>query len=96
MIPIKETTDGVVFSIQVLPRSSKCEITGCQGESLKIKITAPPVEGRANEGCIRFLAAVLRIKKNRINIVAGLKSRKKTVAIKGLNKKDVEVIIPAA
>lgn len=94
MIPIKETADGVVFTIQVLPRSSKCEVVGCQGDYLKIKITAPPVDGRANEECLRFLADVLGVKKAQVSIVGGLKARKKTVAIGGLKKEDVEAIIP--
>ena len=96
MILIKETADGVTFQVLALPRSSKCEVVGCQGDCLKIKITAPPLEGRANEECISFLAASLGVKKARINIVSGLKSRKKTISVKGLKKKDVESIIPTA
>ena len=91
--PVIETADGVVVHLQVAPRSSKCQIAGCQGGFLKIKITAPPVEGRANEECIRFLADLLRIKKDRIKIVGGLKSRKKTLTIKGLRKSDVEAVL---
>ena len=91
--PITETAEGVVVHLQVAPRSSKCQIVGCQGGFLKIKITAPPVEGRANEECIRFLADLLGIKKDRIKIVGGLKSRKKTLTIKGLKKSDVEAIL---
>lgn len=94
MIPIEETAVGVTFHIQVLPRSSKREVMGWQGDYLKIKITAPPLEGKANEECTRFLATLLGIKKARINIVSGLKSRKKTVSIKGLKKEDVVAIIP--
>ncbi|PIP08613.1 MAG: YggU family protein [Syntrophobacteraceae bacterium CG23_combo_of_CG06-09_8_20_14_all_50_8] len=94
MISIKETADGVIFTIQVLPRSSKCEVVGVQGDYLKIKIIAPPVDGRANEECLRFLADVLGVKKAQVSIVGGLKSRKKTVAIRGLKKEDVGAIIP--
>ena len=93
MIPIKETAEGVVFHVQVLPKSSKRQITGLQGDFLKIKITAPPVDGRANEECIRFLADLLDIKKDRVHIVGGLNAKKKTVSIKGLQKKDLETLI---
>ncbi|HLE17973.1 MAG TPA: DUF167 domain-containing protein [Syntrophales bacterium] len=93
MIPIKETAEGVVFHIQVLPKSSKRQITGLQGDFLKIKITAPPVDGRANEECIRFLADLLDIKKDQVHIVGGLNAKKKTVSIKGLQKKDLETLI---
>jgi len=96
MIPIKETAGGVVFLILVVPRSSQCKLAGFQGDLCKIKITAPPVDGRANEECIRFLADVLNVKKDQVQIVGGLKSKKKTIAIKGLTKKDVEAVFSAS
>jgi uncharacterized protein (TIGR00251 family) len=95
MIPIKETAGKVVFLIQVLPRSSQCKLVGFQGDFLKIKITAPPVDSRANEECIRFLADILGVKKDRVHIVSGLKARKKTIAIQGLTIKDVELALSA-
>jgi uncharacterized protein (TIGR00251 family) len=95
VIPIKETAEGVVLHIQVLPRSSKCRLAGWQGDFLKIKLTAPPVDGRANEECVRFLADVLGIKKDRVNILGGLKSKKKTLGIQGLTKKDLEALLAA-
>jgi uncharacterized protein (TIGR00251 family) len=91
---IKETPDGVIFNIRVLPRSSRCEIAGIQNDALKLKITAPPVEGKANEECIRFLSDTLGIKRNRISIIAGRKSKNKSVAINGLSREDIESIIP--
>lgn len=94
MILIKETPDGVVFNIRVLPRSSRCEIAGIQNDALKLKITAPPVEGKANEECIRFLSDRLGVKRSKISIVAGQKSKNKSIAISGLTRKDIESIIP--
>ncbi|MBN2255818.1 MAG: YggU family protein [Deltaproteobacteria bacterium] len=91
---VKETTDGVVFKVRVLPRSSRCEIAGIQDDALKLKITAPPVEGQANEECIRFLSRALGVKRNRISITAGGKSKNKSIAITGLTRKDIESIIP--
>jgi hypothetical protein len=93
MIPIRETAQGITFQIQVLPRSYCCALAGSMGDCLKIKITAPPLEGRANEECIRFLATALGIKKAQLSIVRGLKARKKTVAVKGLAKKDAEAAL---
>ncbi len=95
MIPIHETAEGITFQLQVLPRSSRCALAGTQGDCLKIKITAPPLEGRANEECVRFLAATLGVKKAQVNIVRGHKSRKKTVALKGMAKKDAEAVLAA-
>jgi len=89
MLPVKETERGLIFHIRVLPRSSRCEVVGVQDEALKIKITSPPIEGKANEECIRFLAAQFKIKKSQMEIIAGHKSRKKTVAVLGLKKEDL-------
>ncbi len=93
MIPIGEITDGVVFNIRVIPRSSRCELVGIQGDALKIKITAPPVEGAANEECIRFLSDIFSIRRSQIRIVAGHQSKNKRVAISGIKKEAVEGIL---
>lgn len=92
MIPVKETHEGIVFKIRVLPRSSKCDIAGIQGDALKIKITAPPVEGKANSECIKFLSDRLGIKRSQISIVAGHTSKNKTIAISGTTRSDMETI----
>ncbi|MBA4396557.1 MAG: YggU family protein [Syntrophus sp. (in: bacteria)] len=84
MLTVRETKEGVSFAIRVLPRSSKCELAGLQGDALKIRITEPAVEGRANEACIRFLASLFHVNKNRIAIEAGYKSRNKQISISGL------------
>ncbi len=94
MLPIKETKEGVIFNIRVVPRSSRCELAGIQEDALKLKITAPPVDGKANSECIRFLADKLNIRKKRVVIIAGHKSRRKTIAVSGLKSKDIESIIP--
>ena len=93
MFPIKESEDGITFNIKVLPRSSRCEIAGIQEGSLRIKITAPPVEGLANEECVKFLSKKLGIAKSRIKIVAGLQAKNKVLFISGLNRKDLEAFI---
>jgi uncharacterized protein (TIGR00251 family) len=93
MLTVRETNEGVTFAIRVLPRSSKCEMAGLQGDALKIRITAPPVEGRANEACIRFLASLFNVNKNRIAIEAGHKSKNKQVSIAGLTCGDVRAVL---
>lgn len=93
MVYIKKTEQGVIFHIHVVPRSSKSEISGIQDDALKIKIKALPAEGQANEACIKFLSDILGVRKNQVKIVSGHKSRKKTIAIEGIGKKDIEDII---
>jgi uncharacterized protein (TIGR00251 family) len=96
MLTVRETDRGVTFQIRVLPRSSKCELAGLQGDALKIRITAPPVEGRANEDCIRFLASLLNVKRTDIAITAGHKSKNKRVTVAGLTPGDIlRAISPA-
>ena len=94
MLRVTETEEGVTFAIRVLPRSSKCELAGIQGDALKIRITAPPLDGRANEECIRFLASLFNVKKVRIAIEAGHKSKNKRVSIAGLTSADVHAALP--
>lgn len=93
MLRIRETENGVVVDIRVLPRSSRCELAGIQDGALKMKITAPPVEGRANEECIRFLSDALKVRKSAITIIGGSKSRNKTVCIAGVKAKDIEGLV---
>jgi uncharacterized protein (TIGR00251 family) len=84
MIPFHENSGGILFQIKVLPRSSRCGAAGRHGDALKIKIIAPPVEGKANEEVIRFLSRCLRVKTAQIAIVSGEHSRIKTVAVMGI------------
>jgi uncharacterized protein len=92
MIPIRETEAGVAFHVRVVPRASRCEVAGIQGEALKIRLKAPPVEGKANEECIRFLADLLGVKKAQVRIFAGHTARTKTVAIAGIKTEECAAI----
>ena len=73
---------GCRLSLHVHPGSKKNEIVGMHGDALKIKITAPPEDGKANEAVIRFLAEVLDLPRARISIIRGQTSRKKVVEIR--------------
>jgi len=93
MLRIRETEKGAVLEIRVLPRSSRCEIAGVQDGALKIKITAPPVEGKANKECVRFISDLLKIKKSAVSIIAGEKSKNKTVLVAGMTAQEIEKVI---
>ena len=90
MIPVSETAKGIIFNIRVIPRASRCELAGVRGDALKIRITAPPVEGAANKECIKFLSDMLGVKKSQIKIIAGHKSKNKKVSISGIKRRDIE------
>ena len=87
---VKESKNGLTFDIQVTPRASRAGIAGVQEEALKVKVTALPVEGAANEACIKLLAKELGLKKSQMEIFAGTKSRRKTVMIKEITKAELE------
>ncbi len=87
---IKKSERGTALAIQVLPRASKNEVAGVQGNAIKIRLTAPPVEGAANAALIAFLADALGVAKGRIEIVAGETSRRKLVTILGVTPAEVE------
>jgi uncharacterized protein len=94
-LSIRETAAGAVFRIRAVPRATRSEIAGIQDDALKLRITAPPVEGKANEECIRLLAETLGVKKGQVTIIAGHASRTKTVAVEGLKADRVATLIAA-
>ena len=86
---ITETAAGVVFSVHVQPRASRNELCGVQGDAIKIRLTSPPVEDAANRLCAEFLAKQLGIAKSRVTIIAGAKSRHKTIAVAGVTGAEI-------
>lgn len=76
----------MTLRVHVNPRASKDEIVGfIQGNVLKVRLTAPPVDGRANQGLVNLLAGHFRIPKSRITIRRGLAARQKVVDISGVD-----------
>lgn len=84
---IKPHPEGLVLKIFVLPRSSKNMLAGRHGDALKIKLTAPPVEGAANKMCITFLARLLGLPKSSLQIVSGHTGRTKLVLVRPKHSK---------
>ena len=75
------------ISIKVLPKSSKNEIVGWEGDILKVRLTAAPEKGKANEALITLLAKEYGVSKSSITILKGATSQKKIVEIIGLEKR---------
>ena len=90
MIPIRDTPAGATFAVKVQPRARKDAVTGVMGDALKLALTAPPVEGRANQACIEFLAEFLNVPRASVTIVAGQSSRNKVVCVAGRTAVEVE------
>lgn len=78
-LSVQENPRGLIFKVFIQPRSSKNIIAGIHGDALKIKLTAPPVDGAANIMCIAYLAKCLGVPKSSLEIVSGQTSRTKRV-----------------
>jgi uncharacterized protein len=85
MMKIRESDGGVTLSVRLHPRAKRNAITGEVGDALKISLTAPPIDGRANEACIAFLAEVLNVPRSSITITSGQSSRNKGIRIAGIS-----------
>ena len=81
---------AIFLKIHLLPRASRNEICGLHGDALKIKVTAPPVEGKANRALQRFIAKKLNLAASQIEIMAGQRSREKILRISGISRAAVE------
>jgi len=77
------------LSVRVQPRAFRNEVAGLVGDTLKIKLTAPPVDGEANAACLAFLAALLDLPPSKLAIIRGQRSRTKLIRITGLTKNEV-------
>ncbi len=87
------TKDGIIVKIHVVPNSSKTQIVGKHGDRLKIKIKAPPVDGKANEEIISFLSDLLKVKKNQIDLISGQTSKSKNILIRA-HDADINLLEP--
>ncbi|MCU1235366.1 MAG: hypothetical protein JWP63_3333 [Candidatus Solibacter sp.] len=78
------------LTVRVHPRARRSEITGQLGDAWKLSLAAPPVDGKANDECVRFFAEWASVPRSRVRIVMGLTSRTKVVEIDGVPQEDLE------
>jgi len=90
VIKIHPSGDGVSFAVKVHPKARRERISGVLGDALKLEITAPPIEGRANDACIGFFSNFLKVPRSSVTIAAGLTNRNKVIRISGLSAAAVE------
>lgn len=77
----QEKADGLLVKIYVQPKSSVNQIVGLHGDALKVRLTAPPVDGAANKMCVKFMAQCAGVPKSAVEILSGHASRTKQVMI---------------
>jgi uncharacterized protein (TIGR00251 family) len=88
--------DGVVLTLHIQPGAKTSEIVGLHGEALKIRLAAPPVDGKANAALLEFLAKKVGIARTALELVSGQTSRSKRVRIAGLSAEEARARLGAA
>jgi len=85
----RQDAGAVTFAVKVVPRASKNQVVGIEGDALKIRLTAPPVEGKANDALVAFLADTLGVQRAQVDIIVGGTSRRKVVRVRGVTERDI-------
>jgi uncharacterized protein (TIGR00251 family) len=88
--------DSVTIRIKVHPRAKKNAITGLVGDAVKLSLTSPPVDGKANQACIEFFAELLNVSRRAVSIIAGQTGRAKVIQIAGVTLDRVEAALAEA
>jgi uncharacterized protein len=81
--------DGTILSVRAQPGARKTGVLGEQAGSLKLAVTAPPADGKANKALVELLREVLRLKRSQVELTAGATSRQKRYLIRGMNAEEV-------
>ncbi|MHB8217902.1 MAG: DUF167 domain-containing protein [Candidatus Sulfotelmatobacter sp.] len=89
MFPIHDSSEGVTFAVKVHPRAKKNAITGELGDALRVCLTAPPIDGKANQACIEFFAKLLKLPRSSVTIASGHSNRRKVIRVAGLSAEEV-------
>ena len=95
MIQVTEKSGALIFTVRVIPKSSRSEIAGERDGALKVKLNAPPIDGAANAELVRLLAKTFGVPKSQIEILKGQRSKTKQIKIEGGKNIDFALIIKA-
>jgi uncharacterized protein len=93
VIQIGEHKDGLILPVRAQPNARKTGFIGEQAGSLKVGVTAPPEDGKANKALLEILRELLDLKRSQIAILSGLTSREKKFLISGIKREDLEARI---
>jgi uncharacterized protein (TIGR00251 family) len=95
LLQVREENGSVFFKVRIMPRASREGVVGLYEDALKIRLTAAPVDGKANEACRAFLAKLLSIPRAQVEILSGHTSRNKTIKISGVSsEKILKTLLP--
>lgn len=91
-VDVRSDGESVVFALRVQPRAKRNAIVGVHDGALKLEVTAPPVDGAANDAIVKLLSKALDVAKRDVEIVRGHASRDKTVRVTGIDPDDVHAL----
>lgn len=92
---VTEGEKGCTFQVRVLPRSRRDQVVGLHGDALKVRLTAPPVKGKANRALQEFLAGRLGVSRSAVEILSGHTSRHKRVRVRNVSADAVRALLTA-
>jgi len=95
-IEVHESDGEVQFAVRVQPRGSRNAIEGVRNGALRVRLTAPPVEGEANEALVRLLASRLNVPKSAVKILSGARGRTKRIAVRGVTAAQMQALAGSA
>lgn len=95
-LPLSASSHGAILALTVVPRASKSEMELLADQTLRVRLAAPPVDGAANMALLRFLADALDIPRSRLSIASGATSRRKRIAIDGVDVQQLNARLGAA
>lgn len=87
---ITETDTGIILTIHASPRAARNQIQGLHGDALKVRLQAPPVDGKANETLVEYLAEVLDVPRRQVTLLSGETNRHKRLAVRGISAQAVK------
>lgn len=85
--------NGVILTLHIQPGAKKTEVAGLHGDALKIRLHAPPVDGKANAALVEFLSARLKVSRRQITLQSGQTARRKQLKVEDLSLADVENLL---
>lgn len=86
--------DGCIFYVHVVPRSRRDEVVGLHAGAMRVRLTAPPVDGKANDALCKFLARALHCAREDVTILGGRASRHKRVRVVGVSVVEIQALLP--
>jgi uncharacterized protein (TIGR00251 family) len=93
MVTIRAHAEGCLLSVRVQPGARRAGVQGVHGEALKVAVSAPAQEGRANAAVVDLLREALGLKRSQVELAAGATSRDKLILVRGLSKEELEAKI---